>query len=180
MAQNIRGEKVLLRALEPSDIDVLYTWENDTDIWALSDTVAPFSRATLEKYIESSAIDIYEAKQLRLMIESINDSKETIGAIDIFDFDPLNCRAGVGILIGDKGNRKLGYASDALKLLIAYCFETLYLKQIYCNIAEDNESSLALFKKFGFEAIGLKKSWLREKDNWKNEFMLQLINENRL
>ncbi|MEI7596203.1 MAG: GNAT family protein [Bacteroidota bacterium] len=180
MSQSIKGDKVLLRAMEPADIELLYIWENDSEIWRVSNTIVPFSRATLEKYIESAESDIYEIKQLRLMIQSFSSNNETVGAIDIFDFDPVNCRAGVGVLIGEKANRENGYATDALRLLIDYCFGTLNLKQIYCNILTDNTASLSLFEKFNFEKTGLKKSWVRQDGIWKDEYMLQLINRNRI
>jgi len=165
-----------LRALEPSDIDILYNWENDQKLWHLSNTVAPFSKFILEQYIMNADQDIYTAKQLRLMIDKTEKNiKTTIGAIDLFDFDPVNHRAGVGILI-DKSEQKKGYATQALEILIEYCFNVLQLHQLYCNISTDNLVSLELFKKQSFEIIGIKKEWLFIKDKWVDEYILQLIN----
>ena len=93
--QLLDDSEILLRALEPSDVDVLYRWENDTTIWGVSTTIAPFSKETLRRYIEDVQ-DIYEAKQLRLMIAD-KKSGNTIGTIDLFDFDAHNRRAGIGI-----------------------------------------------------------------------------------
>lgn len=169
----MRGKTINLRAIEPTDIDILYKWENDTSIWYLSNTLEPFSKFILEQYILSSGQDIYSKKQLRLMID-LNESKKTIGSIDLFDFDPKNKRAGIGILI-NKNEREMGYASEALKLLIDYSFNTLDLHQVYCNISDDNNASLKLFNNFGFETIGLKKQWNFINDKWHNEYMLQLI-----
>jgi diamine N-acetyltransferase len=163
------------RAPEPSDVDQLYKWENDVSIWHLSNTITPFSRHTLEEYILNAHQDIYTAKQLRLMI-ILNNTSETIGCIDLFDFDPINMRAGIGILISDD-HRNKGYASEALTILIDYAFNTLHLHQLYCNITEDNTGSLKLFQKHEFEIVGLKKEWIRVKNNWINEFMLQLLNK---
>jgi len=163
------------RAPEPSDVDQLYKWENDVSIWHLSNTITPFSRHTLEEYILNAHQDIYTAKQLRLMI-ILNKTSEAIGCIDLFDFDPANMRAGIGILISDK-HRNKGYASEALTMLIDYAFNTLHLHQLYCNITEDNTGSLKLFQKLKFEILGLKKEWIRVKNNWINEYMLQLLNK---
>ncbi|MCD6112677.1 MAG: GNAT family N-acetyltransferase [Bacteroidales bacterium] len=169
----MRGKTINLRAIEPADIDILYKWENDTSIWYLSNTIEPFSKFILEQYILSSNQDIYSKKQLRLMID-INESKKTIGSIDLFDFDPKNKRAGIGILI-NKNERGKGYASEALELLINYSFHTLDLHQLYCNISADNNVSLKLFHNFGFKIIGLKKQWNFINDKWMDEYMLQLI-----
>ncbi len=171
--QPLKGEKIYLRALEPTDIDEVYQWENDSSIWHLSNTISPYSRFVLEQYLASAHQDIFTAKQLRLAISL--PSHQPIGCIDIFDFDPLHQRAGVGILIAQKADRSKGYASEALELLIRYCRDTVHLHQLYCNISEGNDSSLKLFTKQGFELCGTKKSWLREGNGWKDEFLLQRL-----
>ena len=171
---NITGKDITLRALEPEDLEVLYKWENDTSIWHLSNTLAPFSRYILKQYIESSHQDIYQLRQLRLIIEK-NDVKTPIGAIDLFDFDPNHLRAGIGVLIGEKSERNKGYGSVALDLLIEYSFNTLHLKQLFCNILEDNKASVNLFLSKGFEITANKKSWIRIGDDFYNELLLQLV-----
>lgn len=175
--QILKGKKVQLRAIEPNDIELMYQWENDSTLWKLSNTLAPFSKHIIKQFVENSHLDIFQIKQLRLMIEKTDDKKlETIGSIDLFDFDPMHRRAGIGILIANKSDRKNGYASDTLNILINYCFNTLQLHQLYCNIIEDNIDSLNLFQSKGFKIIGSKKDWLIFPKGKKDELMLQLIN----
>jgi diamine N-acetyltransferase len=173
--------RIVLRAPEPSDIDILYKWENDEKIWSVSNIITPFSKHTISKYIENSHIDLYESKQLRLMIDVIegDDSlKRTIGTVDLFEFDPFHNRAGIGILIGEENDRKKGYASIVLDKIILYAFDTLQVHQLFCNISEENEESLMLFKKKGFKVTGTKKEWLKTKNGFKDEYTLQIINPN--
>ena len=85
----------------------------------MSNTQTPYSRFLINQYLENAHQDIYEAKQLRLAI-CLNNSYEAIGLIDLFDFDPKNNRAGIGILIQEKNNRINGFGSEALQLLINY------------------------------------------------------------
>lgn len=170
---NLQGEHIYLRALEPGDLDTLYKWENNPAIWKVSNTLAPFSKFVLEQYLVNAHQDLFTAKQVRMMI-CTKDAKP-VGTIELFDFDPLNGRVGLGILIDDASQEK-GYATDALKVLIAYCFEILLLNQVYCNIAASNQKSLHLFKKLGFTEAGLKKQWNKTgKNNFEDEWMLQLI-----
>lgn len=168
------GTKIKLRTIKPSDIDLLHKWENDRSIWSVSNTITPFSRKEIEEYI-TSIRDIYADKQLRLMICLASNDK-SIGCIDLFDFDNNNLRAGVGILIAEPSQRQKGYASEALELLIKYCFTILNLHQLYCNIPADNEASLKLFKKHGFQEIGVKKDWIRTGNKWVDEYLFQLVN----
>jgi diamine N-acetyltransferase len=170
----MKHKEIKLRAVEPEDLELLYEWENNNDYWIISNTVTPFSKYTLKRYIENSHKNIYEAGQLRLMIEHIHE-KQTIGTIDIFDFDPFHKRAGLGVLIANKEFRRKGYASMALTCLVDYCFKTLLLHQLYCNILENNCESVDLFKKLGFKEIGKKKDWIRTDNGYLSEIMFQLI-----
>lgn len=165
--------KIRFRALEPEDIDLLFEWENDAEIWEISNTFEPYSKYILAKYIKDSQRDIYESRQIRMVIETVEG--KAIGAIDLFDFDPYHFRAGVGILIHDEKDRKLGYATDALELLCLYATNYLRLHQLYANISEDNLASIHLFKSNGFDLVGTKKDWRRTQDGWKNELLFQKI-----
>jgi diamine N-acetyltransferase len=161
--------------MEPEDLELLYEWENDTSYWLISNTVVPFSKYTLRLYLENSHKDIYETGQLRLMIDHIPDNV-AIGTIEIFDFDSFHKRAGLGILIAKEDYRRKGYATMALKCLVDYCFSTLQLHQIFCNILANNCESMDLFKKIGFVQSGIKKDWIKTADGYLDEYMFQMIN----
>ncbi len=169
---NIQGSKVTLRAVEPSDIDILYGWENDTNIWGVSGTLSPFSHHTLSLFIEAQRQDIFASRQMRLMI--CTHEGEAVGALDLFEFDPLHQRAGVGIMVAPEFQR-CGYAADALLAAERYAIEFLRVHQLWCNIEEDNVASLALFASVGYVQVGLKKDWNSTPDGFKSEVLLQKI-----
>jgi diamine N-acetyltransferase len=169
-------DKIKLRALEPEDLELLYNWENNLSYWVISNTVSPFSKYTLKRYVENSHKSIYETGQLRLMIDHIPD-KISIGTIDIFDFDAFHKRAGLGILIANEEYRRKGFATMALTCLVEYCFKTLQLHQLYCNILANNCESIDLFRKIGFVETGVKKEWINTSDGYLDEHMFQLINQ---
>jgi len=171
----LKGNSVYLRALEPEDLEFVYTIENDESIWNVSNTQTPYSRFLIKQYLENAHQDIYEAKQLRLAV-CLNSSNESIGLIDLFDFDPSNNRAGIGIIIQENNNRINGYGSEALQLLINYSFTHLQLNQLFANIGTENEISISLFTKFGFQLIGIKKQWNKVNNLYKDEALYQLIN----
>ncbi|MFQ5335308.1 MAG: GNAT family N-acetyltransferase [Flavobacteriales bacterium] len=173
----LKGDKIFLRALEPQDVEVLYEWENNTENWSLGNTNIPFSKQQLKEYI-LSVQDIYSDKQVRFII-CLNDNAEEVGCIDLFDFDPKNMRAAVGILIGSKEHRGKGFASDALGILIEYAFHTLILHQLHCTIPDGNKTSEKLFLKHGFQHTATRKEWIRTADGWKDELFYQLINQEK-
>jgi diamine N-acetyltransferase len=171
----MRYKEISLRALEPEDLELLYEWENNDKNWVISNTITPFSRFILKRYLEESHKSIYETGQLRLMIDYIPENA-TIGTIDIFDFDPFHKRAGLGILIANESYRRKGFASMALACIIEYSFKTLQLHQLYCNILATNTESIELFKKQGFIQSGIKKDWLKSLDKYYDELLFQLVN----
>ncbi|WP_321286942.1 GNAT family N-acetyltransferase [uncultured Sunxiuqinia sp.] len=164
---------IRFRPLEPEDLELIYQWENDPEIWQVSNTLVPFSRYILKQYIEESHKDIFETRQLRLIIEDI--TQNAVGAIDLFDFDPYHQRAGIGILIYNKKDRGKGLASDALRLLASYARDVIGLHQLYANITVDNQTSIRLFKKVGFLLVGTKKDWIKTADGRLDEDLYQLI-----
>ncbi|MBD3889768.1 GNAT family N-acetyltransferase [Olleya marilimosa] len=170
----LQGKHINLRALEPEDLSFIHEIENDESIWEISNTITPYSKYLIKQYLDHAHKDIYEVKQLRLVI--CNKNQDAIGMIDVFDFDYKNRRAGIGILVKDTANRQKGHGKEALQLLTNYCFKHLDLHQLYCNISEDNTASLALFKSQGFKEIGLKKDWNYLDGHFKNEYLFQLIN----
>jgi diamine N-acetyltransferase len=174
----LKGEQIYLRALEPEDLEFVHAIENDETIWEISNTQTPYSKYLIKQYLDNAHKDIYDVKQLRLVISDYND--KALGLIDIFDFDFKNLRAGIGILIKNKKDRGHGIGKESLRLVIGYCFKTLHLHQLYCNISEDNKASLSLFVNQGFEKIGLKKDWNMIDHQYKNEYLLQLIKTNVL
>lgn len=173
---NLIGKKVYLRALEQTDLEFLFQLENDTQIWEISGTLAPYSKKVLQLYLDNAHRDIFDVKQLRLVICRVGEDRP-LGLIDLFDFDPQHKRAGMGIVIAQDKDRGKGYGAEAIQLLCNYAFQVLDLKQIFANILEENGQSIALFRQLGFEEVGVKKDWIRSGSVFKNEILYQKINE---
>jgi diamine N-acetyltransferase len=155
---------MLLRALEPDDLEFLYALENDPDIWGVSDTLAPVSRHALREYLEHATTDFYVVRQLRLVVTT-EFSNQAVGVVDLFDYDPLHQRAGVGITILAT-ERRHGYARQALELLKNHARNILRLHQIYATVGADNKASMKLFRTAGFRRVGTRHAWLRTPGGW--------------
>ena len=166
---------MVLRALEPDDLEFLFALENDPDLWAASDVLpAPISRHALREYLRHSAASLAEAGQMRLIIS--DESGRAVGTLDLYEYSALHQRAGVGITVL-KSERRRGYAQQALAQLLPYAREALRLHQLYCTIVEANEASIKLFEKAGFWQIGVRRDWLRNNtpNGWINTVEMQFI-----
>jgi len=171
----IRGEHIYLRALEPSDIDLLYTWENDTNLWVVSRGHKPISKYHLVQYLKQAHRDIQDIGQLRLMMVD-NTHRQRIGLIDLFDYSAIDRRAGVGIVV-HKEYRQQGVAKEGLNLIEQYATSYLNLHQLYCYIHEANTASKQLFSDAGFDLNGVRKDWIFSEGNYLDELLYQKIYE---
>lgn len=169
----LQNEMISLRALEPEDLELLYRLENDTSVWNVGHTLSPYSRYVLKQYIAESHRDIYDLKQLRLIIE-LNATGQAVGLIDIFDFEPHHRRAGTGILL-DRAYWGNGIATDALSLLSEYAFSFLKLHQLYAHVPVANEASHALYTRCGFTVTGKLTDWLVDGEGFQDVLVMQLL-----
>ncbi|MFB9865209.1 GNAT family N-acetyltransferase [Rufibacter immobilis] len=170
----LQTSRIALRAPEPSDLDFLFDFENDTTLWPVSLSLTPFSREVLRQYLENATADIYAARQLRLMVCLRETDNTVIGTVDLFDFEPLHQRAGVGIALA-AAQRGKGYGLEVLQLLEAYAAQVLQLHQLYCSVGQENTASLKLFRQAGFQEIGVRQEWLRTPGGWQNVVEFQKL-----
>lgn len=174
MAQ-LESEIIRLRALEPEDLELLYRWENNPELWSLGNTMSPYSRYILKEYIRESHRDLFDLRQLRLMIE-LCSTGEVIGTVDLYDFEPHHHRAGIGVLI-DPLYQRYGYATETMSVLIKYAFSFLKLHQLYVHIPVGNEASKALFARCGFTVTGIMTDWIITEEGYSDVLMMQKVNK---
>lgn len=170
----IKNDMVSLRVAEPNDASLVYSWENDMQVWRDSETRVPFSMHQIEQFLLSNN-DLTSERQIRLMVEDVK-TNTPVGCIDIYDYDEFNSRAGFGVLIDEK-YRGQGYAKNAISLLLDYCFNTLLLNQIYALILASNIESMFLFESLGFERCGVRKQWYKTSAGYIDQVEYQYINK---
>lgn len=149
-----------LRKIEPTDLPFLYQWENDAEAWADGANHNPLSQQDLRAYIESTTGDIYKDGQLRLIIEQ---DGQTLGCIDLFDFDPRNRRAALGMYINPDFRGK-GVGKESLQQLENYAFGLLNLRVLYAVISIKNTACTALYRHAGYQPSSPLPSWTLEGD----------------
>ena len=170
----VSGTRFSLRAVEPEDVSLVYRWENDSSLWGDGCALAPYSRFAIRTYIEESLHqDIYQSRQLRLMVVC-RDDEAVVGMADLFDFDPYHRRAAVGIYV-DAASRRQGVGREALDLLCRYAFGFLHLHQLYAHIAEPNVASLRLFEASGFVRCGHLSQWIVRDGGYADVVVMQRV-----
>lgn len=167
----LKSDRIRLRAVEPEDLDLMYLVENDTSLWEGTTNTAPFSYAALRTFLADSRGDLFIDRQLRLVVESLD--RLPCGFLDLQNFDPLNQRAEVGIVLLPEQQHK-GYAAESLRLLADYAATHLHLHQLYAYVAEGNTASSRLFERSGYTHTATLPQWLRTPKGWQNVRLYQL------
>ncbi|MDD2530148.1 MAG: GNAT family protein [Bacteroidales bacterium] len=166
-----------LRAVEISDADIIYKWENSYSLWGVSSTRAPFSHYAIEQYVKSTQNeDIYAVKQIRFMIDVDDDGTvKTVGCADLYDLEPQHSRAGVGIFVEEGDYRRRYIALNALAWIENYAFEILNLHQLFAHITQDNSISIKLFNKANYRQTSVLKDWIRKENQYLDVLVFQKV-----
>lgn len=173
MSKFLENNILSLRAPEPEDLELLFKWENDTEVWKFGSAISPYSKYVLKQYIIDAQTDIFQSKQLRFMIV-LKREQISVGTIDLYDFDAINSRCGVGIYI-DHAYRKNEYATNALNLLEKYVFNFLNINQLYAIIPENNKASIQLFNHSHFSESGVLQQWIFTEKGYENAIIVQKL-----
>lgn len=161
----------ILSAPEPEDLDFLFRIENDPITWIVSDNHMPYSRYALKQYILTCKNDFYSEKQLRLMVRPEGE-RTAVAIVDLFAFSPLDERAEVGIIV-DPALRQRGIGTAAIQLLDSYAAHTLGLDLLAAYIADDNQASINLFRKNGYDHVATLPEWVQQDGKRKNLIVLR-------
>lgn len=169
----LRGKNIFLRGVEIEDLSLIERLENNPHNWLISGTLIPFSKQSIEDYVRAIR-DLNIDKQCRWVISTINN-KDSIGTVDLFEYDSINRRAGIGIIIEEE-HRIKGFGSEALEVICEYAFSYLNLHQLWANILDSNTTSQKLFENNYFQKTASKAQWIRNNGKWHDMYFYQRIN----
>ena len=169
----LKGKKIMLRAAEPEDLDLMYLVENDTSLWTCGSTNVPYSRFALRQFIEQTSNDINTDGQVRLVI-ALSENRNAIGFVDLQNYDLRNRRAEVGIVIMPEWQRQ-GLGNEVLKILEEYASKHLYIHQLFAFVSVVNTAAQALFSKAGYNKTATLQHWLRNGEEWQDAMVYQKI-----
>ncbi|MGL4519698.1 MAG: GNAT family N-acetyltransferase [Phocaeicola sp.] len=162
-----------LRAPEPEDLECLCRFENEVAPWGTGgDATGPYSKFQMRQYLANSSNNLFEDKQLRLLIE--DKSHKVVGIIDLFDFNPMHNRAEVGIII-DPTEQQKGIATIALKMLEEHAFNRLGIHQLYAYIHIENQACRKLFRNSGFKEAAHLTDWVRIGGKYATVILVQKV-----
>ena len=165
---------VFLRALEPEDLELLYSIENDTTLWSVSQERSHYSKFVLKQYLASQPADIFQLGELRLVICE-NITQKPIGLIDLTEFSPIDGRAEISIcLLSDYRGR--GYGKAAIQEIEKYAKEALRMNFLFAKVSKKaNPISMQLFLSMAYEEVAVLPAWHYGKNGYEDLAIVKKI-----
>lgn len=110
----------------------------------------------------------------QLQLACVDDNQQVVGCIDLYNYDPINQRVEVGIVV-EKSRRHQGQGTLILQELDRFCAEHFHIHQIYCDVLESNTVSCALFQKAGYTLCGTFSQWVLTQNGYQTVLRFQKI-----
>jgi RimJ/RimL family protein N-acetyltransferase len=146
-----QGKYIRLRAVEITDIDAITEWNLDSDLGRYLEFLwPPTSQASVKAFIEKETLKKLENDEYFWIIE--NDEKVAVGHINT-KCDSRNGTFEYAISVASKYKRR-GYASEAIWMVLQYYFQHLRYQKVTVRIHADNQPSIDLHKKLGYQLEG--------------------------
>jgi RimJ/RimL family protein N-acetyltransferase len=148
----LRGEKVRLTAVTPSDLPEITRWWADADFLRLFNTApaAPRNEDQLSRRFDLSQT----SHEVFLFAIRLLESEDVIGLLELDGIDWSNRTTFVSIGIGPPEHRGRGYGYDAMRVALRFAFNELNLHRVCLTVFSYNEPAIALYERLGFTREG--------------------------
>jgi len=167
--KELRGERVVLRPLERSDLPRCVAWFNDHEVTYYLGRDGPLTMEEEERWFAN-----YKAKTDELIF-AITVEDRHIGNVGVHNIDRANRRADVGILIGEKALWSKGFGSDALRAVLAYAFDEQRLNKVSLDVIDYNDRAIRAYERLGFLREGVKREDLLKRGRFVNVIRMSIL-----
>ena len=171
----LEGTLITLGPIVPIDFPFLFAWADDVETAHLNEPYRPPVWKSQEEYwsnLGNDATKVYFAIRLK-------QAPSIVGYVQLWSIDPVNRSALLGMRIGHKSNRGLGYGRDALRLTIDYCWNQLNLRRIALMVFENNERAIKLYSDHGFKQEGRLEKAVFIDGRWLDVVLMALLHPSR-
>src|SRR5512146_545669 len=164
---------VYLRAAERHDIPRFVAWFSDHRTSRTLALRAPLSIPMEEAWFERMLAD--QGKGGYHFVACLLEDDRPIGTIGLFDLDLVNGSAGLGLAIGDPGDRGRGHGTDMLEALLAFGFGNLRLARIWLDVYDFNPGARHVYERVGFVHEGTLRHGMFREDRFVDVLRMAIL-----
>jgi RimJ/RimL family protein N-acetyltransferase len=172
--RGLRGQRVYLRPLEPSDADVVHGWYEDTRVQTLMGD-PPMSSAVRRRRYED-AVKGDGAEVFRFVICRLEDDRP-IGRTDLFEIDRQNGSSAFGITIGLPELWDQGLGTDAVNALVDFAFGQLRMERVWLDTDDHNARAQAVYRKARFTEEGRFRRAFYQDGRWSDDIRMAMLRD---
>ena len=144
----IKGERIILRAIERQDLPTYVRWLNDPQVLEHFGDSVPLSIAQEEQWYEETL------KNPATVDFAVEFEGQHVGGAGFSKIDGRHAHAEVGLFIGVPDLWDRGLGADVLRTLLRFGFEQMNLHRIYLRVFAENKRAVHLYEKVGFQHEG--------------------------
>jgi len=168
--QLFEGQDVRMGPLDyEKDPQIESGWTHDSEFMRMyeTDPARPMSAAMVKKQYENLEKRIEEEKNLYYFTLRARADDRLIGKAMIERIEWSNGNSMIRFGIGSADDRRKGYGSQVMQMLLRYAFAELNMFRVSANVPEYNVAAIALLKKFGFvEEVRRRQALDRDGRRW--------------
>lgn len=178
----IQGERVRLRALEPSDVDTIWGWHQDHEFHVLDGWVYPSPRSQIAELVERVSAPAYSGVWLGIETRTETGTgtmAETgtgtlIGYTNLKRASEEHRTADFGIAIG-RDHWDGGYGTDATRTMLRFGFTQMNLHRVALGVMDDNARAQRVYEKCGFQVEGRERESKFRDGRWHDMVRMSIL-----
>lgn len=147
----IVGEKICLGPVLNGDVPSLFNWFDSQDLVRANGPYRPVDESKFHQWVNTAGND---PSRVLFAIRRQVDMR-LMGYVHLSGIHPVIRSAELGIAIGPAPERRQGFGSEALGLILDYCWREMNLQRVSLTVLSNNPDALRLYTRFGFQVEGL-------------------------
>lgn len=171
----LKGEKVILKQSALKHVPLYWKWIRDKRVTRYM-TGAQFPKTYAEELKWFRGMKRKKDEKLFIILDAA--TKKPIGNLGIHQISYYNCKASIGIMIGEKAYWNKGFGTNAMKTALFYCFNTLKLNKVSLTVDVDNIGGMKCYRKCGFKKVGFLKDDAVRAGKMCNSYLMEAFAKN--
>lgn len=166
---------VEIKPFDLQNVTVHYKWNNDEEL-NYYDSEYPHQHESFESFLKRVRSVVDDRNQTAELFEIHLDENDTlIGIVDIHAIDEYNRRCFVNCTIGDRNYAEKGYDLEAMKIILAHCFDEKNMHKVGATAFDFNTAWIEQVKKLGFKKEGELREHVLKKGDFRNKLIFSLL-----